>query len=320
MKKNNLRIIVILFLWFCLTSVHAQNTETFPILKGEYLGQTPPGIIPEVFAPGIISTDTTIEHGSPTFSPDGDEVFWQANSFDHSRIHCLTMKRIKNVWTAPQISRYDSSPVFSPDGKRLYYLPFGEENGEKDGPHFVEKEGDHWGSPICMDLIKRFPEIKAVYNHSFTNNGTLYFLGYAEGYWNNFGIYRSELIDGKYAQPELLPASINIPGNIRNWTPFIAPDESYLLFSSSRCKDKTDTGDIYISFRNSDGSWTNPIYLDDKVNSNLAERFPSLSPDGKYLFFTRWYGRSNEEVMWVSADFIYKLKQKTFTEKNKKKS
>lgn len=278
-------------------------------LEGDYLGQTPPEEIPLVFAPGIVSTNKTIEHGSPTFSPDGNEVFWQANSLDHKVIQCLTMKRINNVWTKPQLSPYDSGPVFSPDGNRLYYLPFGEEKGEKNGPYFVEKENNEWGDPTCMDLIKRFPDIKFIYNHSFTNNGTIYFLGHAEGYWNNFGIYRSELIDGEYKQPELLPENINIPGNTRNWTPFIAPDETYLLFSSSRSKEKKDSGDIYISFRNTDGSWTKPIYLDENINSPRPERFPTITPDGKYLFFSRFVYRGNEDVMWVSAKCIDEIKR-----------
>lgn len=286
------------------------STQKLTNLKGDYLGQTPPGNTAKVFAPGLVSREATIEHGAPTFSPDGNEVFWQVNSPNHKIIHGLTMKRHENVWSAPKVTPYDSDPVFSPDGNRLYYLPFGEENGENDGPHFVEKEGEHWGSPACMNLIKHYPEIEAVYNHSFTNSGTLYFLGHAEGYWNNFGIYRSELIDGEYTQPELLPASINIPGEIRNWTPFIAPDETYLLFSSSRAKDKTDTGDIYISFRNADGGWTIPIYLDDEVNSDRPERFPSVTPDGKYLFFTRFVSRGNEDVMWVSANVIDELRKK----------
>ena len=116
----------------------------------------------------------------------------------------------------------------------------------------------------------------------------------------------------------MLPASINIPGDIRNWTPFIAPDESYLLFSSSRAKDKTDTGDIYISFRNSDGSWTKPIYLDDEVNSDRPERFPSVTPDGKCFIFSRFVSRGNEDVMWVSSKIIEELKSEVFDLTNKK--
>ena len=295
-----------------IIDARTQEKKEFPVLKGAYLGQPLPEEIPVVFAPGIVSTDTTIEHGSPTFSPDGNEVFWQSNyrqKDQETQISGMTMKRIGNKWTAPVKSPYDSGPVFSPDGERLYYLPFGEENGEKDGPHFVEKEGANWSQPVCMELLIDFPEIKFVYNHSFTSDGTIYFLGYAEEYWNNFGIYRSERINGTYGKPELLPAGINVPGNILNWTPFIAPDESYLLFSSNRRSPKTDAGDIYISFRNSDGRWTDPVNLGPKINSDRQERFPSVSPDGRYLFFTRWIVRGNEDVMWVNATIIEELRE-----------
>ncbi len=77
------------------------------------------------------------------------------------------------------------------------------------------------------------------------------FLAHAEGLGslNNFGIYRSEFINGEYAKPELLPPSVNAGEGVLNWTPFIAPDESFLLFSSSRFTSETDFGDIYVCFR-----------------------------------------------------------------------
>jgi uncharacterized protein (TIGR02145 family) len=50
----------------------------FHNLTGAYFGQTPPGATPQVFAPGIISTDAN-EYSAPSFSPDGNEVFWRAN-------------------------------------------------------------------------------------------------------------------------------------------------------------------------------------------------------------------------------------------------
>jgi hypothetical protein len=186
-------------------------------LEGKYLGQTPPGDIPVVFAPGIISVDSTIEHGSPTFSPDGIEVFWQSNYRmvgEETRINCMTMRREDGLWTTPEISPYGSGPVFSPDGKQLYYNS--EEN--KGTICFIEKEGEIWSKPKNLGFITHFPEIKFVYNLSFTENGTLYFLGYDEGLgtMNDYGIYRSELVDGVYKKPELLPPSINMAEGVLN--------------------------------------------------------------------------------------------------------
>jgi predicted alpha/beta superfamily hydrolase len=290
--------------------------KLFSDLKGDYFGQTPPGDTPVVFAPGIISADSTIEHGAPSFSPDGNEVFWQSNyrqSGKETQISSLTMRRNKNKWTTPEISSYGNGPVFSPDGKRLYF-----NSKEKKGTIFyIEKEGEKWSDPKNLDLIDRFPDLKFAYNLSFTNNGTLYFLGYAEELetMNKYGIYRSELIDGTYAKPELLPSNINMEEGLLNWTPFIAPDESYLLFSSSRHTAENDYGDIYISFSNAEGTWTDPVKLSNGVNSDRQERFPAISPDGKYLFFTRWITRSNEDVFWVSAKIIEDLKKEVFNPK-----
>jgi len=285
-------------------------SQDFSNLKGEYLGQILSGDVPAVFAQGLVSTDSTIEHGSPTFSPDGNEVFWQSNyrqKGKKTQIYTMTMKRIGENWTKPRKSIYGSGPTFSPNGKRLYF-----NSKETDGTIcYIQKDGENWSKSKDLGLIARFPELKYAYNLSFADNGTLYFLGNAEGLGtkNNFGIYRSELINGTYAKPELLPSSINIAEGLLNWTPFIAPDESFLLFASNRYSPQTDAGDIYISFRNSDNSWTEPIRLGSEINSNRQERFPSVSPDGKYLFFTRWVVRGNEDVLWVSADIIEKLKK-----------
>ncbi len=60
----------------------------------------------------------------------------------------------------------------------------------------------------------------------------------------------------------------------------------------------------------SDGSWTDAINLGITINTGKQERFPSLSPDGKYLFFTRWVAPGNEDVMWVSAEIINRIRKK----------
>ena len=136
-----------------------------------------------------------------------------------------------------------------------------------------------------------------------TSNGTLYFIGYAADTKSNHGIYRAELINGEYAKPELLPRSINLPPFL-NWAPFIAPDESYLLFSSNRTGSLDEYGDLYISRRQPDGSWTDPVALGEPVNSPMQEVFPGLSPDGKYLFFCRYTPGRKNDVYWVDAASI----------------
>jgi Tol biopolymer transport system component len=286
--------------------------QEFPILKGDYLGQTPPGDTPVVFARGIIS-DNYQQHGVPSFSPDGNVVFWQTNwrpASDTGKwlTFSMTMRRTGDKWTAPEASPYSSMPFFSPNGQRIYF------DDKENGLSFVEKQGNNWSEPKSLGLVARFPELKNAFYPSIASNGTIYFMGYDEGQWNNFGIYRAELINGEYAKPELLPPSINAPGGMRNWAPFISPDESYLIFCSTRGLSKYDEGDLFVSFRQSDGSWTDPVTLGAPINTNQMERFSTLSPDGKYLFFTRDTPGYDEDVYWVSARIIEKLKTKAIQE------
>ena len=288
----------------------------FHNLSGAYFGQTPPGATPEVFALGIVSTDAN-EHSAPSFSPDGNEVCWWANRWpDDGPPMSMTMRRENGRWSAPRISPFGYMPAFSPDGRRVFFYaptPRSAASGESRSHLDIwvaDKQGNAWGEPKCLNLVARYPELREAAMPRVARNGTLYFTGYAPGTKSNHGIYRAELIDGEYARPELLPRSINLPPFL-NWAPFIAPDESYLLFSSNRRDPDHDDGDLYISRRQADGGWTDPVSLGEPVNSPTQEVFPGLSPDGKQLFFCRYTPGRKNDVYWVDAASIPALRSIT---------
>jgi hypothetical protein len=292
----------------------APDAREFTGLYGDYLGQTPPGDTPVVFAPGIVST-IYMEHSALAFSPDGNEVFWRAAKGFISNPDLLilpkAMKRIGDRWTVPMDSPYGGSPFFSPDGKRLYFshlLP----NNKYDGPYFVEKQGKNWSEPQNIGLVARFPELKTVGTPSITRDGTLYFAGdtVGMGMLKDLVLYRVKLINGEYTKLELLPPSINLP-NTWNYSPFIAPDESYLLFSSNRPGSLDKYGDLYISFHDiNEDTWSKPVNLGGPINTRGQDSSPGVSPDGKYLFFTGPVAGRQADVFWVSAGIIEKLKAK----------
>lgn len=277
----------------------------FHNISGVYLGQPLPGATPQVFARGIVSTDDN-EHSAPSFSLDGNEVFWTANrppGPDNKEwfAYSMTMRRENGRWSAPCVTPFDGMPRFSPDGRRIYFH-------SREDIWVAEKQGDHWSEPRCLGINSRFPELKAIYMPSVTRTGTLYFIGRAPGgLRNDMGIYRSELVNGEYAKPQLLPQSVNQPPYL-NWAPFIAPDESYLLFSSNRRDPKHDAGDIYVSHRLANSGWTDPVSLGESVNTPRQEVFPGLSPDGKYLFFCRETPGNGNDVYWVNAASIPALR------------
>ena len=78
--------------------------------------------------------------------------------------------------------------------------------------------------------------------------------------------------------------------------------------------DRRGQAHLYISFNKGNNEWTTAINMNScgaKVNNTTAHHTnPSLSPDGKFLFFTRWVAPGNEDVMWVSASIIDRMKEK----------
>ena len=49
-------------------------------------------------------------------------------------------------------------------------------------------------------------------------------------------------------------------------------------------------GDLYLTLRRPDGSWTTARNMDSKINSAYFEFGARISPDKKYMFFTRGTG------------------------------
>jgi ankyrin repeat protein len=292
----------------------APAAHDFTGLYGDYLGQNPPGDTPVVFARDIVSTDD-LEHSPAVFSPDGNEVYWFTarppgpNDKDWLN-RAMTMRRIGNRWTLPRVSPFNGPLMFSPDGRRGYFWS----HDDKD-IFVIERQDDDWSEPKGLKFMTKYPELGFAVDPSSAANGTLYFLCIAEGSGlrNNYAICRSRLANGEYGKPELLPRSINLPP-FQSWTPFIAPDESYLIFSSDR-SGQIGGGDLYISFHDIKAdAWSEPVNMGVPVNTRTQERLPGVSPDGKYLFFTRDNPPHSQDVFWVSAAIIEKLKAKTVQE------
>ena len=63
-------------------------------------------------------------------------------------------------------------------------------------------------------------------------------------------------------------------------------------------------------FREKDGSWGPSINLGDKINSEFADAYGSITPDGKYFFFHRGYGNNKADIFWVDAQIIENLRPK----------
>jgi ankyrin repeat protein len=288
------------------------NPPQFPSLKGEYLGQKKPGERPELFVLGIVSSKDW-EHASPDFSPDGTDVYWTSIS---GRMRILWMKLKDGKWSAPAPASFtgfdDCYPSFSGDGKRLYYVSYRQLNADRKNPGFginlwfVERAKNGWSEP--QPVGPPF-DTGNIFGFSMTREGTVY---YAEGGGSSFDIFCSKFAGGTYSKPVRLGEAVN--SSYMEDEPFIAPDESYLIFKSMR-PGGLGGADLYISFHRGDGSWTEAKNLGPLINTEYAERFPSVTRDGKYFFFGSDRNGNPGDIYWVSAGFIENLRPKPSKQK-----
>jgi len=279
----------ILLVWTCfilILVISCVKKDDFPVLKGPYLGQRPPGMTPEIFAPGIISTG--FRENCATFTADGKELYYGIVGSPFSVI--IYMKSENSRWTKPQIipvigkySNFDFT--LSPDGKKVYFTSYRPLSGKGEPADrrnlwFIEKTASGWSEP----QIILFPSAnyEAVYP-SIADNGNLYFF-ISEGNEKDTDIFCSQQTNGKYGEPIRLGDEINSSYN--DWDAYIAPDESYIIFGSADRPDGFGGSDLYVSFRKDDNTWTKAVNMGDEINSSEYDICPYVTADGKYLFFT----------------------------------
>lgn len=289
--KSQISIIAFIIFIHAFAGCQMQNEKKenndFPVLMGPYLGQKPPGMTPELFAPGIISYG--FHELRITFSPDGDEAFYVTCPNKYSHRILVHVSSNNNKWSAPQLVPFawecnNGGPSFSPDGSRLYFAS-NKDNTEiiMDGSGldiwYIERNGTSWTDPV--KLPETINSNLGEFAPSIASNGNLYF-GVTDKNYKTF-IYCSKFQAGKYIAREKI--KIDLQPDINIGSAFIAPDESYLLFQANM-----DSGfgrnDIYVSFRNKEGIWDAPVNLGEKINSEYNDFGPRVSFDGKYLFFT----------------------------------
>lgn len=180
------------------TAIIAQQSS-FHKLTGPYLGQTPPGITPEIFAPGIVSIKNGKEY-KPAISPDGQEIFFIRRT-PGQRNDRLWYSRLENGKLSISILApfaYDcleGQPCFTPDGESLFYMsrrPLPGTTEISKVPHlWVAKKGKKgWSISQYLPSIidDHYPA-----QMSITKDGIIYFVSNKER-----KIFHSKLENGSY--------------------------------------------------------------------------------------------------------------------------
>lgn len=309
-------VLSILTLFIALCSVFSQeetqSNSDFPILKGPYLGQKPPGIIPELFAQGIISNSR-----NRCFSKNGDHFCFAHEIDKGDKIEYIDYHmQIKNgEWTAPVLLDFNLNvpvkyPFFHPNGGNIVFGSFINEEKKKNNDMDICITDYQNGEFSNMKILDSSVNTSAPERHpTISKDGTIYFYSIREGGAGGADIYYSEFVNNKYQPAKNIGKNVNTAGG--EYNPFIAPDGSYLMFNSPNRNGIEDGHhDIYISFKNEDGSWTETVNAGDKINSPYDDWAAYVTSDGRYLFFTsKKRSKGNEpDIYWVDAKIIKDLK------------
>ncbi len=301
---------------FCLNSCPGQQRENNDFIlssAGAYFDQEAPVDVAGLFMNEVISKYSEAEMCG-TFSENGTAFYYNAELNGNWTIFLTSM--IDGKWCTPKPIGFtdgftDRDFTISPDGRYLY---FGSNRPRTKGEVkqqkldlFVSKKmatGDwseptNLGSTINTEYSENYPSIDSA--------GNLYFFSNRNEGLGKCEIYMSVRRNGQFEEPKLLDDNINSDKN--DWDSFIAKDNSYIIFSSQNRDDTMGLQDLYISFKDKNGKWTEALNMGSRVNSTADEICPNVSSDGKYFFFTS-RRRGLADIFWIDAGIIEDLRIK----------
>lgn len=254
-------------------------------LEGPYVGQKPPGATPKAFSP----SGRSIEHRdhSGFFTPDMKEFYFTRRNNVDKKWSLIVFKFEDNQWRESVVGPRVGRPILTTDGKTMHL-----------GKHYMERTETGWSE--IKSLGSFFKDFRIMRLMS-SANCTYYFDEATE----SGPIRYSRLIDGIHEKPK----AVKIDFGDWNAHPFIAPDESYLIWDEQG-ENGNGGADLFISFRQKDGSWGAAINFGDTINTSANEGGATVTPDGKYLFFNRFISNENAGMFWVDAKVIETLRPK----------
>ncbi|MEH6536702.1 MAG: hypothetical protein V7719_09930 [Psychroserpens sp.] len=243
------------------------------------------------FAPNIFSQFTNVRDF--TISAKESEAYFTLLSPFGELSVIMHVQKDNDTWQEPKITSFsgqykDLEPFLSPDGLKLYFAsnrPVSKDSTiVKDFDIWYvqrDKLGANWsepiniGAPVNSSLDEFYPSV------TYSNN--IYFTTIKKELESQDDIFMCEWKDGNYSEPEPLGEGVNTKG--AEFNAYVAPDESYILFSGWRRSGGVGSGDLYISKREN-GEWLPAKNLGKEINSKYMEYCPFVNKETGTLYLT----------------------------------
>jgi len=283
-----------------------------PFAKGPYLGQTPPGPIAHVFAPGLICHSGAGPHqweAFGTFSADG-------NTFCFQRVSGIYItENTSRGWTTPELIRSIPANVWSPwsaclspDANSIYFTRGLLKPVSKRNLYRCNRTADGWAKPETLGPPFSSPDKEI--ECSLAANNNIYLSSSRNGRQGRSFIWVVPFVDNTWPRADHITLNLQpFEGKTAATDPGIAPDESFMIFTDKDQPGGYGHRDLYLTLRLPDGTWSKPRNLGPRINSAYIEHGPRISPDKKYLFFNRCNGWDPRIYSVVSDIYWVELKE-----------
>jgi hypothetical protein len=230
-------------------------------------------------------------NADPAFAPEGNTVVFAHGKGTQRRLY--VSHRRDGVWSAPALAPFSRrwmnfEPYMAPDGSYLLFISnrpakagggvldgyFGGKVRPKRGGNMWRVDFAHgeWGKPVRLPGIVNVST--ATYSPAVAADGRVYFT-HPDPHTRHTRIYVARRVDGKFQAPQPVAFS---NGVISDYDPAVAPDGSFIVFSSDRPPTPRNHSGLFVAFRSGDG-WSRPEPL------GVYGYEARLSPDARTLYF-----------------------------------
>ncbi|WP_130734383.1 PD40 domain-containing protein [Flavobacterium sp. J27] len=252
-----------------------------------------------------------------TLSKNQDEMYFTVQNMNEEISRIVFSKKVKNKWTKPNLVSFSSNfrdlePFLSQDGLRLYFAS----NRPLQDTISTSKDYDIWyverksvsgnwskpiniGAPVNTEKDEFYPSVAL--------NGNLYFTSENKNSLGKDDIFVSYWNTNKYSNPENLGTTINSSGY--EFNAFIDPEEKFLIFTGYKREDGLGSGDLYISYQDTNGKWQTAKSLGETINSVAMDYCPFYDTNNNILYFTSRRNNTSNKNFQTLADFEQEINQ-----------
>ncbi len=236
---------------------------------------------------------STPNDASPTFTPDENTLVFSRGAGESRELYVSHHR--DGRWSKPELAPFsgrwrDFEPAMAPDGTSLVFIsnrPASSSGKPLDGYWGGETRPGRGGNLWRVSLAEgvwgtpeRLPDIvnvsTATYSPAVAADGSIY-LTHPDPRTHHTRLYVSRRVDGRFLP--LQPLSFT-DGVTSDYDPAVAPDQSFIVFSSNRPPTPSGSNGLFVAFATANG-WGRPIPLPGLIGFEAR-----LGPRSHTLYFS----------------------------------